>query len=67
MYHKGVDRDTKSSRVYESGEMEHSNHTTPHVSPTTTTHKTDLRGYYALIPFVLFTVLGCAVAVVRTS
>lgn len=41
--------------------MESMNHTTPHVSPSVNTK--DLQGYYALIPFVLITVLGCALAV----
>lgn len=40
----------------------YANHTTPHISPPD--HKPGFRGYYALIPFVIVTVIGCVVAMV---
>ncbi|XP_035521157.1 uncharacterized protein C3orf18 homolog [Morone saxatilis] len=40
----------------------HFNHTTPHISPTNP--KPGFPGYYALIPFVLLTLIGCIVAMV---
>ncbi|KAM9352689.1 uncharacterized protein C3orf18-like [Symphorus nematophorus] len=40
----------------------HFNHTTPHIS--TPDPKPGFRGYYALIPFALLTVIGCIVATV---
>ncbi|XP_044048733.1 protein Bouncer isoform X3 [Siniperca chuatsi] len=40
----------------------HFNHTTPHVSPPNP--KPGFPGYYALIPFVLLTLIGCIVAMV---
>lgn len=41
------------------------NHTTMHIS--TPSPETRIRGYYVLIPFVLLTLLGCMVAVVRRA
>lgn len=41
----------------------YSNHTTPHISPPNP--KPGFPGYYALIPVVLLTLIGCVVAVVR--
>ncbi|KAM4572563.1 small integral membrane protein 29-like isoform 1-T2 [Odontesthes bonariensis] len=38
------------------------NNTTPHISPPYS--KPGFPGYYALIPFVLLTLIGCIVAVV---
>ncbi|TMS05890.1 Uncharacterized protein E3U43_005140 [Larimichthys crocea] len=39
-----------------------SNNTTPHISPSNP--KPGFLGYYALIPFVLLTLIGCVVAMV---
>ncbi|XP_054475565.1 small integral membrane protein 29-like [Anoplopoma fimbria] len=40
----------------------HFNHTTPHISPSKP--KAGFPGYYALIPLVLITLIGCVIAMV---